>query len=213
MKRSLVVLLLAGLALAPAASAKGPHAILTTPREPVEPGKPWQFTVELNEFRHPPVPAVIGRRGARTVGAEVERTPASIDGAAGFRFTMIFPRKGRWALRLFAGKRRFAFPAVAVGGAVLPQDYVAFPVGSGMEGTGGNFSPNEIGSGRGQTPPPEGSDPTGPERSQDEGGLGPWVLPLLGVVLAGAGVAAVTRRGSRRARRRPTSAARRPSRG
>ena len=29
------------------------------------------------------------------------------------------------------------------------------------------------------------------------GGLGPWVLPLLGVVLAGAGVAAVTRRGSR----------------
>ncbi|HVG74147.1 MAG TPA: hypothetical protein VM824_02110 [Thermoleophilaceae bacterium] len=205
MKRSLVVLLLACLALAPAASAKGPHAILTTPRETVEPGKPWQFTVELNEFRHPPVPAMIGRRGTRTVGAEVERTPASIDGAAGFRFTMIFPRKGVWALRLFAGKRRFAFPAVRVGGAVMPQDYVAFPVGSGMEGTGGNFSPNGVTSGRGQTPPQEGSDP-----SQDGGS---WFLPLLGVVLAGAGVAAVTQRGSRRARRRPTGAPRRPSRG
>lgn len=192
MKRSLVVLLLACLALAPAASAKGPHAILTTPRETVEPGKPWQFTVELNEFRHPPVPAMIGRRGTRTVGAEVERTPAGIDGAAGFRFTMIFPRKGVWALRLFAGKRRFAFPAVRVGGAVMPQDYVAFPVGSGMEGTGGNFSPNGVTS------------------SQDGGS---WFLPLLGVVLAGAGVAAVTRRGSRRARRRPTGAPRRPSRG
>ncbi|HEX6654179.1 MAG TPA: hypothetical protein VF072_15645 [Thermoleophilaceae bacterium] len=203
MKRSLVVLLLAGLALAPAASAKGPHAILTTPRETVEPGKPWQFTVELNEFRHPPVPAVIGRRGARTVGAEVERTPASIDGAAGFRFTMIFPRKGRWALRLFAGKRRFAFPAVVVGGAVLPRDYVAFPVGSEMarQGAGGVWTTDEAG------------EPAAPVPAEAEGGMGPWVLPLLGVVLAGAGVAAVTRRGSRRVRRRPTGAARRPSRG
>ena len=173
MKRSLVVLLLAGLALAPAAAAKGPHAILTTPRETVEPGKPWQFTVELNEFRHPPMPAMIGRRGARTVGAEVERTPAGIDGAAGFRFTMIFPRKGVWTLRLFAGNRRFAFPAVRVPGARPPQEYVAFPVGSGMEAA-------DV-----------------PGAAESEGGIGLWVLPLLGVVLAGAGVAAVTRRGSR----------------
>jgi hypothetical protein len=192
MKRSLVVLLLAGLALAPAAAAKGPHAILTTPRETVEPGKPWQFTVELNEFRHPPVPAMIGRRGARTVGAKVERTPASIDGAAGFRFTMIFPREGVWTLRLFAGKRSFAFPAVRVGGARPPQDHVAFPVGSGMEGAGGNFSPNQVAGGKSPREPADV-----PVAAESEGGIGPWALPLLGFVLAGAGVAAVTRRGSR----------------
>ena len=72
---------------------------------------------------------------------------------------MIFPRHGRWALRLFAGNRRFAFPAVRVGSARPPADV--------------------------------------PVAAESEGGLGPWVLPLLGVVLAGAGVAAVTRRGSR----------------
>lgn len=204
MKRLLLALLLAGLALAPCASAKGPHAVLTTPRETVEPGKPWQFTVELNEFRHPPVPAMIGRRGDRTVGAEVERTPAAIDGAAGFRFTMIFPREGRWKLRLFAGNRRFGFPAVQVGGARMPQDYVAFPIGSDMEGVGGDFSPNQVQGG-------ESADET--VRPQDDGGFGPWLLPLLGAALAVAGVAAVTRRGSRQSRRPRTDAARPPSRG
>jgi hypothetical protein len=192
MKRPLLAFLLAALVLAPAASAKRPHAILITPRETVEPGKPWQFTVELNEFRHPTVPAMIGRHGARTVGAEIERTPAAIDGAAGFRFTMIFPREGPWKLRLFAGQRRFAFPAARVGGTRMPQDHVAFPIGSGG----------------GQTPQ-EGSDP-----SRDRnGGIAPWLLPLLGIALAGAGVAFVTRRGSRQARRPQTSAARPPSRG
>ena len=171
MKRSVLVLLVAGLVFAPATVAKGPHAVLTTPRETVEPGKPWQFTVELNEFRHPPMPAMIGRRGDRTVGAEVERIPAAIDGAAGFRFTMVFPHEGRWKLRLFAGKRRFAFPAVRVG------SYAAR------------------------------------ESATGDGGVGPWLLPLLGAALAGAGVAAVTRRGSRQARRPRTDAARPPSRG
>jgi hypothetical protein len=204
MKRLLLALLLAGLALAPGASAKGPHAVLTTPRETLEPGKPWQFTVELNEFRHPPVPAMIGKRGDRTVGAEVEPTPAAIDGAAGFRFTMIFPREGRWKLRLFAGKRRFGFPAVQVGGARMPQDYVAFPIGSDTEGVGGDFSPNQVQGG-------ESADET--VRPEDDGGIGPWLLPLLGAALAGAGVAAVTRRGSRQSRRPRTDAARPPSRG
>ena len=201
MKRPLLAFLVAALVLAPAASAKGPHAILTTPRETVEPGKPWQFTVELNEFRHPPVPAMIGRRGARTVGAEVERTPASIDGAAGFRFTMIFPREGRWKLRLFAGQRRFAFPVVQVGGARMPQDYVAFPIGSPMEGVGGDFSPNQVPAEQGASDP------------EPDGGIASWLLALLGIAVAGAGVAVVTRRGSRQARRPRTSAARPPSRG
>jgi len=207
MKRILLALTVAGLALAPAAAAKGPHAILTTPRETVEPGKPWQFTVELNEFRHPPSPAIIGRNGARTVGAEVEKTPASIDGAAGFRFTMVFPRVGRWKLRMFAGGRRFAFPAVHVGGPQVPQDYLAFAIGSGMAGEGGSLSPNDVPGG--ETPTGRADPPVAASEGFDDGGSGPWILALLGVALAGAGVAAVSRRGSRRAPR-PSSSAPRP---
>jgi hypothetical protein len=193
MKRILLIALAAGLVLAPAASAKGPHVVLTAPRETVEAGKPWQITIELNEFRHPPDPAVIGRHGGRTVGAEIEKVRSSIDGAAAFRVTMIFPSEGRWKLRMFAGKRRFRFPAVPVGGARAPQDYAAFPVGSeaARQGAGGVWTTDEA-------PPPEPVSYAGPAASDDAGGgVGPWILPLLGVVLAGAGVAAVTRRGSR----------------
>ena len=86
----------------------------------------------------------MGRQGARTVGAEVKRTPSSVDSAAAFRITLIFPRRGEWRLRLFAGNRRFAFPAVDVGGGRAPEDYVAFPIGSRMEGEGGDFSPNAV---------------------------------------------------------------------
>lgn len=194
MKRSLLVLLAAGLVFAPAAIAKGPHAILTTPRETVEAGKPWEVTVELNEFRHPPVPAMIGRRGDRTIGAELEKTPASMDGAAGFKFTMVFPAEGRWRLVLFAGKKRFRFPALQVGGDEMPPNYVAFPDGSeaARQGAGGVYITDEA------PVAPKRSSRAEPKREEEEEeGMGAWVLPLLGVVLAGAGVAAVTRRGSR----------------
>jgi hypothetical protein len=202
MKRILLVLLAAGLVLAPAAAAKGPHAILTTPRETVEPGKPWQVTVELNEFRHPPTPAMIGRQGGRTVGARVQKAPASMAGAAGFKFTMIFPSEGRWQLRMFAGKRRFVFPAVQVGGATMPQNYVAFPIGSeaARAGANGVWTTDEMPAettGDGVLPP-ERIDYADVAPQDDGGGIGPWLLlPLLGVALAGVGVAAVTRRGSR----------------
>jgi hypothetical protein len=200
MRRTLLVLVTTGLVLAPAAAAKGPHAVLTAPRESVDPGKPWAFTIELNEFRHAPQPAMIGRRGARTVGAHVEKVPSSVAGAAGFRFTMIFPTRGRWQLRMFAGKRRFAFPAVSVGSTSMAQDYVAFPIGSeaARAGAGGVWTTDEA------PADTSGGDPLPPEtfsgaaaEQDDGGGIGPWVLPLLGVALAGAGVAAVTRRGSR----------------
>jgi hypothetical protein len=204
MKRMLIVLLGTGLALAPAAAAKGPHAILTTPRETVEPGKPWRVTVELNEFRRAPTPAMIGRRGARTVGARVEKTPSSIDGAAGFRFTMVFPSEGSWRLRMFAGKRRFAFPAVHVGAATMPRNYVAFPIGSEPARAGANGvwttgeAPAGGAGGDDGVLPPERIDYADVAPAGDGGGgIGPWLLPLLGVALAGAGVAAVTRRGSR----------------
>jgi hypothetical protein len=196
MKRSLLVLLLAGLVFAPAAIAKGPHAILTTPRETVKAGRPWEVTVELNELRNPPVPAMIARQGDRTIGAEVEKVPASMDGAAGFKFTMVFPGEGRWRLRLYAGKRRFVFPAIAVGGAAMPQNYVAFPIGSeaAREGAGGVYFTDETQVTDETQAAPKPAARAEPER--DEEGLGAWVLPLLGVVLAGAGVAVFTRRGS-----------------
>jgi hypothetical protein len=204
MKRILLAVTIAGLALAPAAAAKGPHVILTTPRETVEPGKPWQFTVELNEFRDPPRPAMIGRNGGRTIGASVDKAPASMQGATGFRFTMIFPREGRWRLRMFAGKRRFVFPAVEVGGKQVPQDYVAFPIGSeaARQGAGGVYTTDEApaaDTAGGGALPPETVDYADATAADDGSGagIGPWILPLLGVVLAGAGVAAVTRRGSR----------------
>jgi hypothetical protein len=190
MKRALLLFLLASLACAPAAAAKGPHAILTTPRETVEPGKPWQFTVELYEFAKSRQPAIIGRRGAHTVGAEVEKIRSAFPEAEAFRFTMVFPSRGSWKPLLFAGGRRFTFAALRVGGGRMPREHMtAFPIA------------------RGQTPR-EGSDP-----SRDEAGIGGWLLPLLGVALAAAGVAAVTRRGSRRARRPPSGEPLPPSRG
>ena len=208
MKRTVLVVLLGALACAPAAAAKGPHAILTTPRETVEPGKPWQVTVELNEFRHAPMPALIGRRGDRTVGARVDKTPASMPGAAEFRFTMVFPTDGRWKLRMFAGKRRFAFPAIQVGGPARPQDYVAFPLGSeaAREGAGGIYTTDEA-------PAVPAVPVSAPPARDSDGGNGAWILPLLGVVVAGAGVAALRRRRWRPAPRPPTGAARPPHRG
>jgi hypothetical protein len=200
MRRITLVLIAAALVLAPTAAAKGPNAVLTTPRETVEPGKPWEFTIELNEFRHPPQPAMIGRRGGRTVGARVKKVPSSIDGAVAHKFTMIFPSRGTWRLLMFAGKRRFAFPAVRVGSTRMPQDYVAFAIGSEAAGAGagGVWTTDEApaDTSGGDALPPEVF--TGAAVAKDDGGgIGPWLLPLLGVVLAGAGVAAVTRRGSR----------------
>jgi hypothetical protein len=210
MKRALLVFLFGALVVAPAASAKGPHAVLTTPRETVEAGRPWEVTVELNEFRRAPVPALIARSGARTVGAEVERTPASIDGATGFRFTMTFPRDGRWKLWVFAGKKRFSFPAVDVGGAAMPQNYVAFPVGSEAARAGGNavWTTDEAPADGGQTPTSDRSQTKGSDPSED-GRISPWWLALAGVAL----LALVTRRGSRRPRRPRTGAPRQPSEG
>ena len=195
MKRTVLVFLLGALACAPAAAAKGPHAVLTTPREAAEPGKPWEFTTELYAFADSPQPAIIGRRGARTVGAEVEKVQSAMADAAAFRFTMVFPSRGSWKLLMFAGDRRFVFPAVRVGGARMQRDYItAFPIS------------------RGQTPisdrsQKEGSDPS------DEGGIGAWLLPLLGGMAAGLGVAAIRRRGWRLAPRPPTGTARPPRRG
>jgi hypothetical protein len=200
MTRTLVVLLAVGLMLAPAAVAKGPHAILTSGPDAVEPGKPWVATIELNEFRAAPRPVLTASRGDRTVRAAVDGAAASMAGARAFRVTTVFPAKGRWKLTLVAGDRRMRFPAVNVGSGEVPQDYVAFPIGSeaAREGGGGVYMEQEpVGSGRPDPLPPEVIMPPGEDSADDAGsGVGLWLLPVVGVVLAGAGVATIRRRGS-----------------
>ena len=202
MTRILVALLAIGLAIAPAAAAKGPHAILTSGPDALEPGKPWEATVELNEFRHPVHPRMIARQGDRTISAEVEKAASSIIGARAFKVTTIFPADGRWKLTLIAGRWRLRFPAADVGSGEAPQDYVAFPVGSEADRAGGGgvyMEPEpaeQVAAGENGVRPPKvfkaytGSDDDATLRAW-------WLLPVAGVVLAGAGIATVRRRGSR----------------
>jgi hypothetical protein len=189
MTRPLVVLLAAGLVLAPVASAKGPHAVITSGPEGLLPGKPWIATLELNEFRRPPHPVVFATRGERRVTARVRAVDTSMVGAAGFRLRMVLPTEGRWRLAVVAGKRRFAFPALAVGSGAAPQDYVAFPAGSeaARQGAGGTWSqgPEADASARGTVLPPEVV--SAPQPPEDDNGLALWI-PALGLALAGAGV-------------------------
>jgi hypothetical protein len=189
MTRKLVVLLIAGLVVAPAASAKGPHAVLSSGQRAVEAGKPWLATLEFNEFPRTPHPLVVASRGDRRVTGQTRRAPASVAGVARFRLRMVFPTEGRWRLAVVAGKRRFAFPALAVGSGAAPQDYVAFPKGSraARDGAGGVwFEGPEARAGSSGTPlPPETVSIAAPP--DDSGGLALWI-PALGLALAGAGV-------------------------
>jgi hypothetical protein len=198
MTRILVVLLIAGLALAPAAVAKGPHAILTSGPEPIEPGVPWESTIELNEFAGLPQPSLIAMRAGRRVDAKVRKVPASMQGALGFKMTIVFPADGRWKLRVIAAGRRFRFPPVAVGSGEVPQDYVAFPIGSAaarQDGGGVYTEPESVDTGGGGSLPPEVFNIAEDSESDGESGFATWWLfPLVGVVLAGAGIALRARR-------------------
>jgi hypothetical protein len=197
----LVVVVGAGLLFAPAAVAKGPHAILTSGPEAVMPGVPWEATVELNEFRDRPRPLLLGVRRDGHVDAKVRRVAASIEGALAFKTTMVFPTAGRWKLMLIAGRRRFELPALSVGTGRRPKDWVAFPVGSyaARQGGGGVLvtGAQEADAGGADPVPSEVTHPATAGSGDDGGGLPLWLLPLAGVVLAGVGAAAVTRRGSR----------------
>ena len=199
MKLLLVVPLLAGLVLAPAAVAKGPHAILTTGPEGIQVGRPWESTIELNELRGTPRPSFVAIRRDGHVDAEMRRVPPSMRGALGFKATMIFPAEGRWRLLVIAGRRRFRFPAVDVGSGRAPQDYVSFPVGSyaaRVDAGGVYMEPEPVDTTRAGALPPE------VWSASDEAGSAPgddiatwWLLPVVGVMLAGAGLA--TLRGRR----------------
>jgi hypothetical protein len=195
MTRILVVLLAVGLALAPTAVAKGPHAILTSGLKAVEAGTPWEATIELNEFRAAPNPALIAMRPDGHVDAKLRKAPASMEGALGFKTTMVFPAEGRWKLMLIAGKRRFRFPALDVGGGAAPQDYVSFPVGSAAarDGAGGMYMEPEpadtSGGDDGVLPPEVLNIAEDAESAEDDGVAMWWLFPAVGVVLAGAGIA------------------------
>jgi hypothetical protein len=199
MTRILVVLLVMALVLAPAAAAKGPHAILTSGPEAVEAGAPWEATIELNEFRAAPNPLLIATRPDGHVDAKVRKARASMAGAFGFRTTMVFPREGRWKLMLIAGKRRFTFPALDVGSGAAPQDYVSFPVGSAAarDGAGGVYMEPEqadVSGGDGALPPEVLNIAEDSEPADEDGVAIWWLFPAVGVVLAGAGIALRTRR-------------------
>ena len=133
--------------------------------------------------------------------AEVRGAAASIDGATAFKTTMVFPKPGRWRLMLVAGGRRFALPALSVGSAAAPKDYVAFPVGSeaARQGAGGELMTGDqrVGTDGGDALPPEVLTAAGADPGGDGAGFPVWLLPILGVVMVGVGAAAVSRRGSR----------------
>jgi MYXO-CTERM domain-containing protein len=202
MRRAVVVLVLAGLALAPTAAAKGPHAILSPGTERIEPGKAWVANVTFVEFgaRHARTarPSLVAHKGNARLS-----TPLTIGYAGEFgqeyRGQLVFPTKGRWRITVLDGSkadRRFVFRKLRVGGpnARPTSDFVAFPKGSSAEraGAGGTYSaPTEpAGSGRTSPLPPEVISVAEPE---PDGGTAFWI-PAAGVALAAVGLIAVRRR-------------------
>jgi hypothetical protein len=190
MRRILGFLLTAALALAPAASAKGPHAVLSSGDRPVEAGRAWHVMVELVEFgQRRPDPVLVASTAERRIAVR------GSGGGAKNAFRVVFPAKGRWRLTLADGKRRFVFPTVSVGSGAVPRDYVAFPKGSMAERQGGGGvyyqQPEPSGSGRDTPLPPETVSMAEPS---SDGGFPFWVLPAAGIVLAGAGIVTVRAR-------------------
>jgi hypothetical protein len=192
MRRIFAVSLVACLALAPAAAAKGPHAILSSGMGAAVPGKPWEARLELNEFRRVQRPVLTATRGDRQVAAQVRKVAPRVDRRTGFATRLVFPTRGAWRLTLVVGKRSFAFPTIRVGSGDVPEDYVAFPAGSeaAAQGAGGVYLDD------GGALPPENLSIVAADAEVEEGGGGikPWLFPLLGVVLAGAGVATLRAR-------------------
>jgi hypothetical protein len=172
MTRKLAVLVAVGLVFAPAASAKGPHAVISSGPGAVDAGKPWLAKVQFNEFPRPSHPRVVASQGARRIAVQL-----SPDQGARFKMRMVLPTNGRWRLSVVAGKLRFAFPAVAVGSGTAYPEYVGWPKGGGGEVPGGTALPPEV---------ITVAKPRAPEPKHDHGI--PFWIPALGLAIAGAGV-------------------------
>jgi MYXO-CTERM domain-containing protein len=202
MRRSLVVLLLAGLVAAPTAAAKGPHAVLSPGTEPIEPGRAWVGSVTFVEFgpgyARSARPTLVATNGGARVSAPLRNAGAGQFGRE-YRLRLVFPESGRWRITVVDGSRadrRFVFPAVQVGGpnARPTSDFVAFPKGSRAEreGAGGTWSlePEPAASGRGTPLAPKVI--SFAEPNPDTGT--PFWIPAAGLALAGLGLIAVRRR-------------------
>jgi MYXO-CTERM domain-containing protein len=202
MKRALVVLLLAGLVVAPAAAAKGPHAILSPGTKPIEPGRAWVASVTFVEFgpghARKARPAVVATSGDRRISAPLRNTGAGQFGHE-YRLRLAFPQAGRWRIVVADGtraNRRFVFPALRVGGpdARPTSEFVAFPKGSMAEraGAGGTYSAPTEPTGSGRTSPLPPKVISFAEPNKDAGT--PFWIPAAGLALAGLGIIAVRRR-------------------
>jgi hypothetical protein len=203
--------LLALLALAPGAVAKGPHASVASGPEGIPPGKAWITTLTLVEYsgRHAAAarPVVILRSGAtrfavrpKRIGLHVPEQPATL-AEARYRLRAVFPRAGRWTYTVLDGSpanRRFRFPAAQIGGGAerVTTGYVEFAVGSRAHRQGGGGAivseavPPEAEPGGGALP----RDVTLPPQDEgDDGEVALWI-PLAGLTLAGVGTVTVLRR-------------------
>jgi hypothetical protein len=203
-------LLVAGLALAPSAAAKGPHAIVESGPGGIEPGEPWVTTLTLVEFGGREVaaarPLLILRSGSERFAVRPKRLDAHIPSQpdvlaeARYRLRVVFPRPGRWSYTLLDGtpeRRRFRFPAATVGGNAerVTTGVVAFPEGSPAEaqGAGGAILGDAVpaAGGRGDSLPPEVVPPA--PGAGDGDGLPLWI-PAAGLALAGVGTLTLMRR-------------------
>jgi MYXO-CTERM domain-containing protein len=200
MRRSLTVVLLAGLVVAPTAAAKGPHAILSPGTEPISPGRAWVGGITFVEFGSGHArrarPSVVARSSDARVSAPLRSAGAGQFGQE-YRVRLVFPRAGRWRITVVDGTRagrRFVFPALRVGGpdSRPTSDYVAFPKGSRAEraGAGGTYGAPSEPAGRGTPLPPKVISFAEP----DPGTGTPFWIPAAGVALAGLGLVAVRRR-------------------
>jgi MYXO-CTERM domain-containing protein len=196
MKRILLALGIA-LALPASAAAKGPHAIIDSGPEGLDPGQPWVTNLQLIELRHGDSrnPYVVLRSGATRFTVRPRASGDPQFGEVRYRLRVVFPHPGRWTYTVIHGKRRFRFPAASIGeGDRDKLGYIAFPVGSeaATQGAGGPYAP-----------PPE-SEPAGPDDvlppevmlppgDEDEGGFALWI-PMAGLTLAGVGGLVVVRR-------------------
>jgi len=204
------LILIALLALAPAAAAKGPHASVASGPAGIEPGKPWVTTLTLVEYGGRDAlaarPTVILRSGSTRFAVSAKRTGLHVPGRqdmlaeARYRLRVVFPRAGRWSYTVVDGTkagRRFRFPAARIGGNAdrVTTGFVAFPRGSRAQRQGGGGAiiaeAVPVSGEAGGALPPQVTLP--PDDEDEDGGLALWI-PAAGLTLAGVGTVTVLRR-------------------
>jgi MYXO-CTERM domain-containing protein len=185
------------LALAPSAAAKGPHAVVEPGPGGIEPGKPWVSTLTLIEFRSREIARARPRMVLRSGSARFVVRPSreQVLGKGRYELSVVFPRAGRWSYTVVHGARRFEFPAAVIGagGERDTTAFVAFPEGSRGErqGAGGPILGDGAPAGGGEPLPPEVVMPAAGE--SDDGGVPFWIAAA-GLALAGAGTLTLLRR-------------------